>query len=285
MNIYIIYEFQMSIKANNSIRPPSRWLIIRESMALVDLAFVPLSLLESKIAKKQNVERLPIIMLPGFGTDERYLKPLEYYLQNLGYMTEGWGLGTNLAGVNLKHTLEDLSDTWGFEYPENYSPTTYKGEGGVPFLCDKVIAHVKKRSDQLNSPVVLIGWSLGGFIARECARELPNQVAQIITFGAPIIGGPKYTRASDYFRARKYDLDWIEESIERRNCKDITQPITNIYSKSDGIVSSAASIDLVSSNVTNIEVNSSHIGMGFNYKIWKIIRSSLETRVSKNDEQ
>ncbi|GAH42013.1 unnamed protein product, partial [marine sediment metagenome] len=30
--------------------------------------------------------------------------------------------------------------------------------------------------------MVIIGWSLGGYIAGECARELPTQVAQSITF-------------------------------------------------------------------------------------------------------
>jgi len=34
------------------------------------------------------------------------------------------------------------------------------------------------------------GWSLGGFIAREYAREHPGHVRKVITLGTPVIGGP-----------------------------------------------------------------------------------------------
>lgn len=257
--------------------PPSRLSILLETRAIIDLASVPLSIINSKLSKNNNAGALPIFMFPGFGTDERYLKALEWYLQNLGYSTEGWGLGKNLAGLNLSHKLEDLSETWDLNYPDSYTPETYKGEGGVPFLCDRAIARIKQRSDELQSPVVIIGWSLGGYIARECARELPDEVAQVITFGAPVVGGPKYSRAVDYFKAKKFDIDWIEKSIERRDDNLIKQPITAIYSKYDGIVSPFAAIDVVSPNVKNIEVNAAHLGMGFNYKIWKIIKKALHS--------
>jgi pimeloyl-ACP methyl ester carboxylesterase len=246
-----------------------------EIRAALDLASVPFSLIKSKLLPNSAAGSLPIIMFPGFGTDERYLKALEYYLQNLGYTTEGWGLGANLAGLDIEHKLEELSPIWELDYPENYSPDTYKGEGGVPVLCEKAIDRVKKRSDELGSPVVIIGWSLGGYIARECARELPDEVAQIITFGAPVVGGPKYSRAVDYFKAKGFDLDWIERSVDKRNSKLITQPITCIYSKSDGIVAEFSAIDHLSPNVNNIEINAAHLGMGFNQKIWGIVSDSL----------
>ncbi|MFT6407496.1 MAG: pimeloyl-ACP methyl ester carboxylesterase [Arenicella sp.] len=216
-------------------------------------------------------------MFPGFGSNERYLKALEYYLRNLGYTTEGWGLGTNLAGADIKHSLDDLSPMWEIDYPLNYTPETYKGEGGVPMLCEKAIDRVKQRSEELGSPVVIIGWSLGGYIARECARELPAQVAQLITFGAPVIGGPKYSATAGLFKARKFDLDWIEQAIEKRNSKPISQPITSIYSDTDAIVASHAAIDSLSPKVQNIQINAAHIGMGFNRKVWKVIKDALYT--------
>mgnify|MGYP006087870087 CR=1 FL=1 len=260
---------------HNTKKPPSGFSLLLEIRAALDLASVPFSLIKSKLLPNSAAGSLPIIMFPGFGTDERYLKALEYYLQNLGYTTEGWGLGANLAGLDIEHKLEELSPIWELDYPENYTPETYKGEGGVPVLCEKAIDRVKKRSDELGSPVVIIGWSLGGYIARECARELPDEVAQIITFGAPVVGGPKYSRAVDYFKAKGFDLDWIERSVDKRNSKLITQPITCIYSKSDGIVAEFSAIDHLSPNVNNIEINAAHLGMGFNQKIWRIVSDSL----------
>lgn len=271
----------MSNKDQTNKKPPSLISLMFEARAAVDFASVPLSLLESKFSAKANEGALPIIMFPVFGSDERYLKALEYYLRNLGYSTEGWGLGANLAGADIKHTLEDLSPIWEFDYPENYTPETYKGEGGVPMLCEKAIDRVRQRSEDLDSPVVIIGWSLGGYIARECARELPEHVAQIITFGAPVIGGPKYSRAAALFKARKYNLDWIEQAIEKRNNKLISQPITSIYSNSDGIVASHAALDSASPNVQNIQINAAHLGMGFNRKVWKVIKNSLYAESQK----
>lgn len=265
-------------------KPPSLLSFLFESRALLDVASVPLTLAGSKLGRNQTNHALPIILFPGFGSDEIYLKALEHYLSNLGYQAEGWGLGTNLAGADIDHTLEDLHPRWEFENPEGYTPENYRGEGGVPMLCDKAIDRVIKRSEELDSPVVLIGWSLGGYLARECARELPEQVAQIITFGAPVYGGPKYSRVASVFKARNFDLDWIEESIERRSNKPITQPITSIYSKSDGIVSWTAAIDQESPNVKNIEVNASHLGMGFNRKVWKIIADALQAEALQRAE-
>jgi pimeloyl-ACP methyl ester carboxylesterase len=265
----------MSDKKDSKKKPPAPISLLLEVRAAFDFASVPLSLISSILSPKVGQGSLPIIMFPGFGSNERYLKALEYYLRNLGYTTEGWGLGTNLAGTDIKHSLDDLSPMWEIDYPQNYTPETYKGEGGVPMLCEKAIDRVKQRSEELGSPVVIIGWSLGGYIARECARELPEQIAQLITFGAPVIGGPKYSATAGLFKARKFDLDWIEQAIEKRNSKPISQPITSIYSNTDGIVASHAAIDSLSPKVQNIQINAAHIGMGFNRKVWKEIRKAL----------
>ena len=256
-------------------KPPSPFSLLLESRVMLDLATLPLSFASGVFAEKAPSNALPIITFPGFGSDERYLSALKKYLSKLGYQVEGWGLGTNLAGANFEHTLDDLHPRWEFELPDGASPESYKGEGGVAFLCDKAIERVKQRSQELASPVVLIGWSLGGYIARECARELPEDVAQVITFGAPVYGGPKYSRAASVFRARGLDLDWIEESVDQRYKNPIKQPITAIYSKLDGIVDWSAAVDTSSPNVDNVEVRASHLGMGFNHRVWRIVANAL----------
>ena len=241
---------------------------------LLDVASVPLSLATTR-GNQAAEDALPIMTFPGFGSDERYLIALQRYLSKLGYQVEGWGLGTNLAGANLKHSLDDLHPRWEIDPPEDYTPENYRGEGGVPFLCDKAIERVRQRSDELGSPIVLVGWSLGGYLARECARELPNEVAHVITFGAPVYGGPKYSRAAAIFKARGLDLDWIERAVDQRDDTPIQQPITAIYSKLDGIVDWSAAVDVSSPNVRNVEVTASHLGMGFNAKVWQIVADAL----------
>ena len=258
--------------------PPSAFSVAGEIRALFDLTTVPLSLIESALSPKESEGADPIILFPGYASGDRALLPLRHYLENLGYQTEGWGLGTNLAGQNLPHTLEDLSDRWQVEPDADYSAEYYRGEGGVPFLCDRAYERVRTRTDELGSPVTLIGWSLGGYIAREVARDLPDRVSQVITLGSPIVGGPKYTRAASVFAANGLDLDWIEREVNKRDQMPIAQPITAIYSKSDGVVNWRAALDRNNRNVDHIEVNVAHLGMGFNRKVYGLIRKALRER-------
>ncbi|MDB4511979.1 alpha/beta hydrolase [Arenicella sp.] len=258
--------------------PPKRSKLILESRTVINAAGMLFNIAAGKLkASKANQDQPPIILLPGFGSDCRYLKPLSKFLNRHGYKTEDWGLGFNFAGQNLRHKLTDISDKWDITPNHGYDPETYRGEGGVPYLCDLATQKILKRATELDSQVILLGWSLGGYIAREVARDLPNQVAHVITLGAPVIGGPKYTAAARYFSRKGFDLDWIEIESEKRNSKPIQQAITAIYSKSDAIVDWRATIDKINPNVEHIEVSAAHLGMGFSQKVWACILTALAT--------
>ncbi len=257
--------------------------MIKEARTLLDISSIPISLAGSWVrrTKENKVDALPVIMFPGFASDQRYMKPLQTHLTNLGYQTEDWGLGVNMAGINLAHTLEQLSEGWDIEVYDGYSPETYSGEAGVPFLCDRATEQIRLRVRALGSPVALVGWSLGGYIAREVARELSEDVAHVITLGAPVLGGPKYTKAASIFRRKGFNLDWIESESAKRDSKPIQQPITAIFSKSDAIVNWPAAIDRVSPNIEHIELNVPHLGMGFNRSVWKIVERSLHQHATR----
>lgn len=250
---------------------PDRSALLQETRVIGDLVRMIGPLAAAQIRKQKGPQEKLIILVPGFGTDDRYLAPLRYYLGRAGYLAEGWGLGKNLAGIDLPHTLDDLSSSWRF------SPKAdYRGEASVPFLCDRLAGRVRRRYRATGYPVTLVGWSLGGYLSREVARDLPNVVEKVITLGSPTIGGPKYTAAAAFFRKRGMDLDWIEREISKRETQPIRQPVTAIYSKSDAIVSWQAAIDHYSPNVDHIEVDVAHLGMGFNPKIWSLVMQSLE---------
>lgn len=252
------------------LRPPKRSEILREARAAVDLVRMvgPLAgaLRRGLVAKKP----LLVILVPGFGTDDRYLSPLRHYLRRQGFRAEGWGLGRNLAGTDLEHRLEDLSPNWDFTPRDDY-----RGEASVPFLADRLADRVRARHSETELPVALVGWSLGGYLAREVARDLPDCVQRIVTLGSPTIGGPKYTAAAPFFRKRGMDLDWIETEIARRETRLIRQPITAIFSRSDAIVSWEAALDHHSPNVRHIEVDAAHIGMGFKPEVWEHVLAAL----------
>lgn len=255
----------------SELRPPPRTALIGETRALFEAGRMILSLTAAQLNKPSSTDERLIIVLPGFGADDRHTAPLRHFLRKQGYVVEGWGMGRNRAGQDMPNSLELLSDRWPIEERENY-----RGEAAVPCLVDRFVEHARQRQKDSGREIVLIGWSLGGYIAREVARDLPEAIEQVITLGSPVVGGPKYTATGRYFARQGADLDWIEAMIERREVNPIQQPMTMIYSKSDGIVAWPAAIDRFNQNVDHIEVNGSHLGMAFNPSVWSHILDALQ---------
>ncbi|MFK7829939.1 MAG: esterase/lipase family protein [Congregibacter sp.] len=168
-----------------------------------------------------------------------------------------------------------MSERWDVSPPD-----VYQGEAGVPYLVDRVFERVMDRHHATGKSISLIGWSLGGVLAREVARDLPDIVDRVVTMGTPVSGGPKYTAAAGLFLSRGQDLDWIEGEINLRARREISQPITAIFSKTDGIVGCEAAQDHHNSRVKHIEIDAAHLGMGFNQKIWGHVTEALGAPIS-----
>jgi pimeloyl-ACP methyl ester carboxylesterase len=185
----------------------------------------------------------PVMVLPGFSAGDGSTAVLRSYLQRLGYRVCGWGLGKNT--------------------------------GQVPKLIPRVIDAVSERAQAEGVPLRLIGWSLGGYLAREAARDVPQYVDRVITLGSPVIGGPRFTTTAPIYRAAGTDFSQIDRFIEERELTPIQVPITAVYSKSDGIVEWRACIDRVSPNVEHIRVKATHIGLGFAPDVLHVVAQSL----------
>ena len=134
------------------------------------------------------------------------------------------------------------------------------------------LAKLHERSGQR---VVLAGWSLGGLMARELARAEPERVSRVITFGTPVVGGPKYTALAATYEARGMDLDDVERRLAERAVLAEHIAITSIYSRFDGVVSWPACIDRVNPQAENVEVIATHLGLGINHDVWRIIAERL----------
>lgn len=185
----------------------------------------------------------PVLLLPGYGADERAMRILHARLKTLGYLPRHWGQGRNTGAVHkLLPRLAKLLQEW---------------------------------SAETGQAVTLIGWSLGGYIARELARDLPDQVAGVITLGSPAVGGPKYTITANAYRKKGFDLDAIEADMAKRDVIPIRCPLTVLFSKVDGIVSWPATLDRVTPQARHIEVRSSHVGLVHDAGVFRIIARAL----------
>ena len=62
----------------------------------------------------------------------------------------------------------------------------------------------------------------------------------------------------------------------QREKTPIKVPITAIYSKSDGVVAWRASLDHLNPDVEHVEVQSSHVGLGVNADVYRIVAERLQ---------
>ena len=67
--------------------------------------------------------------------------------------------------------------------------------------------------------------------------------------------------------------------LEERQTQSIDVPITALYSKTDGVVAWRACIDELNPQVTHKEVNASHVGMGANVEVFRLVAEALYQRL------
>lgn len=208
------------------------------------LEFLKFPLRAPRLATAPRGDGRKIVLLPGFTSPELALLPLATYLKYLGYDASTWGLGVN--------------------------------GGDVDPLTQEFGSRIDEMAERSNQPITLIGWSLGGVIARETARLFSDSVREVITMGTPLIGGPKYTSVGQLYAMKEgLDLDAFELDVHERNSVGLKQPLTVIYSKSDGIVGWQAARDVYNPQARNIEVRSTHLALGGHAKVWQIIAETL----------
>jgi pimeloyl-ACP methyl ester carboxylesterase len=219
---------------------PSR--VIREARGLLELPRLLLRFPD--LARQPRGQGHPVLLLPGYGAGDGSTALLKGYLRMLGYRARGWGLGRN--------------------------------KGDASELLPRVLKRVSSLARRSNNHKVhLIGWSFGGYLARELARERADLIGQVITLGTPVIGGPKYTVVANRFRRRGIDVDAIAAEVELRNQISFSTPVIAIYSRRDAVVAWQACIDRHSLNVEHVEVGTTHFGFGFSPEVYKIIAQRL----------
>ena len=212
-----------------SLKAPGAFLMALEGRAPLELGATLVSWPLLKTAPTGDGH--PVIVFPGLGAGDFTTVPLRNFLTAQGYETYGWDLGLNLG----------------------------PREG----VLQKSIDRVHEIEQDTGRKVSLIGWSLGGLYAREFAKALPGQVRSVITLGTPFAGDPKATNAWRFYEfASGHKLD-DAEMLEQLK-KPPPMPSTSIFSRTDGVVAWPLSMQKESHCTENIEVNASHVGLGFN---------------------
>lgn len=175
-----------------------------------------------------------LVAIPGYGAPDASLAPLRGFLAGRNHRPHGWGLGVNRGDVGT----------------------------ALPFVVELVRSLAEDSGRRVN----LVGWSLGGVLAREIAREHPALVHRVATLGTPIYG-PRHTLTRRVYTDEQ--LAEIEAQIDVRARTPITRPLRAIYSRNDGVVDWRACIDDATPGADNVEVSSSHFGIGIDPDVWR----------------
>ena len=189
----------------------------------------------------------PVLIFPGLAANGSSLAPLREHCRALGYEAFDWGRGFNTGPQG------DL-DAWLAELASD-------------------VSRLLARHDK---PATLIGWSLGGLYAREVAKLLAPRLRQVITIGTPFNAAADHSNVGWLYRALGGSVPTIDEALSRRLRTPPPLPTTSIYSRSDGVVAWQTCRHHQRVNqVQDIEVDSSHVGMGWNRNVLQVVQDRL----------
>ncbi|MFC0206392.1 esterase/lipase family protein [Novosphingobium soli] len=169
---------------------------------------------------------MPVMLLPGFGSHPRRMKPMADGLAAAGHRVHEWGLGFNFGPSQ-----------------RNFS-----------FLMRRVAVIARENW----APVALVGWSLGGLFAREIARREPHLVAKVITMGTPFSGDP---RANNAWKAYQVVTGHSVDSPPIECDFSVKPPVPTValWSPRDGIVQPRAACGWPEERDRAVSIRCSHL--------------------------
>lgn len=230
--------------------PPHRFWTFAEGRAFFELgAFYAASPFLLSLPKGDGH---PVMVLPGFMATNNSTVPMRRLLKRLKYDAHGWEAGRNVR-VNEE-------------------------------LLMRLEGQLTRHYRETGRTVSLIGWSLGGVLARELAKLHPDKVRQVISLGSPISDDRNHTNA-----ARLFKLFNGEEPEKLRGGQfeglDIAPPVptTSIWTKTDGVVHWRGSVQHAhrgheTQPFENIEVYASHLGLGVNPSVMVALADRLSQK-------
>lgn len=215
-------------------RPPLKFLI-REGMALGSRFWRGFG----RLGERGPADGPPLMVFPGFLATDRTTLGLQRAFAGAGYRVNGWGLGFN--------------------------------RGASPDILERVAARVEAHGR--GRPVVLVGWSLGGIIAREVAKVRPDLVDKVVTMGTPFSGDPHWTNAWRLYElVAGHKVD--SPPIETRLAEKPPVPTLALWSRRDGVIAPACARGGAEESDRQVELDCGHMDFGVSARVYpEIIRA------------
>jgi pimeloyl-ACP methyl ester carboxylesterase len=196
----------------------------------------------------------PVLLIPGFLAGDASMTALAGWLRRRGHEVRGSGMRINVG------------------------------------CAGNELTRLERKLGQFDRPVVVIGQSRGGTLARALAAGHPDAVGGLGTLGSPVLDplavSTPVMRAVRSF-ARIGDLG--VRGVFSSDCQDgaccaefrslleaplaSSTPTLAVYSRSDGIVDWRACLD---PHAQCVEIDGSHCGMAVNPKVYRELERLLD---------
>jgi pimeloyl-ACP methyl ester carboxylesterase len=188
-------------------RPPPLRMLAREGASFAYMRLTASFGAITPLASKGNGQ--PVIVIPGFMASDMTTARLRNSLNAAGFDAHGWGLGRNRG------------------------------------VAADIFERIDARLDMMDfdGPVTLVGWSLGGLVAREYAKHAPHRVAKVVTLGSPFSGDPRSNNAwrlYEFVAGYKVDNPPIQTVLSEKP----PVPTIAFWSARDGVVASRSACGL-----------------------------------------
>ncbi len=183
---------------------------------------------EAKLAREFQGRDRSVVVIPGLFTNDNRTRMLRRVLARAGYDAHGWGLGRNMP-IKVD-------------------------------ILDRLAAELDRKGLNGGTKLSLVGWSLGGILAREFAKAHPGWIDQVVTLGSPFSAGPRDNRAwRVYELAADHKVDAPPLNADTR-----AKPpchTTAIWSSRDGIISVPSARGQPGERDVDIEIRCGHFAM------------------------
>ncbi|TQM37367.1 lysophospholipase [Pseudonocardia cypriaca] len=201
-----------------------------------------------------------VVVAPGFAGADASMGMLRRWLARRGYIPTGAGLGINV--------------------------------GCTEELVDRLERRVADHAARTGGPVVLVGHSRGGMLARIIAVRRPDLVRGLAMLGSPVLdpldaGGlatvvlPAVVRLSELGVRGLVDDDCLTGPCSAAAAVGLAAPLpvpaVSIYSRDDGVVGWRSCQD---PEAEWVEVASSHTGMGTDPAVYAALAPRLSAWAS-----
>lgn len=223
----------------DDVRSPRALLLLRE----LGWVFEPFRRLFRKFEISPSERPRTVMLLPGFGAHPIRMRYMAHILEKAGHTAKRWGVGYNFGATAKRFA--------------------------------KVEERLLDLHERAGEPIVLVGWSLGGVMARELAKLHPDKVAKIITLGSPFSGSP---RANNGWRAYQaiagHRVD--EPEFDAEPARKPPVETVALWSPRDGVVHPRCARGRVGERDRAIGMHCTHMGFVSSPEVIKTVLGELE---------